>query len=199
MTGEASQARGGGLDRRRLVAAVLDHAPADLLVITGLGSPTYDVAACGDGARNFHLWGAMGMAMPVGLGLALARPDRRVLVVTGDGEMLMGLGSLATVAVKHPDNLAVLVLDNEAYGETGGQASHTAHGVNLCAVALGCGFADARMITREDELEDLRGYLVGMPGPLLAVAKVDRAEAERVLPPRDGPTLRLRFRANLAG
>ena len=114
---------GGTLSRRQVVARVLDQRPADLLVVTGLGTPTYDVAACGDSDLNFYLWGAMGCAVPLGLGLALAQPRRRVLVVTGDGELLMSLGALATVGVKRPENLSVLVLDNEAYGETGLQRS----------------------------------------------------------------------------
>jgi len=186
-------------DRRVVVAAALDRRPDDLLVVTGLGSPTYDVAACGDNPLNFHLWGAMGLALPVGLGLALARPANRVLVVTGDGEMLMGLGSLATVGVKQPGNLAVLVLDNEAYGETGGQASHTAHGVDLCAVALACGFAAARPAGQADDLAGLRDFLIAEPGPVLAVAKIDRKEVKRVMPPRDGHHLRQRFRTALPG
>ncbi len=98
----------------------------DLLVVPGLGSTTYDLAAAGDDDRNFYLWGAMGGAAMIGLGLALAQPERRVAVITGDGEMLMGMGALATIGVQQPENLAVIVFDNQAYGETGGQASHTA-------------------------------------------------------------------------
>lgn len=113
------------IGRREAIAEVLTGRPDSLLVISGLGSPTYDVAAAGDVAQNFYLWGAMGGAASMGLGLALARPDARVLVITGDGEMLMGLGSLATLGAKAPANLAILVIDNEAFGETGGQTSHT--------------------------------------------------------------------------
>lgn len=186
------------IDRRDAVAAVLDRRPDDLLVVTGLGSPTYDVAACGDNPLNFHLWGAMGLAVPVGLGLALARPANRVLVVTGDGEMLMGMGALGTAGIKRPVNLAVLVLDNEAYGETGGQFSHTSRGVDLCAVALGCGFAAACTVRTSDELAGLRDFLTGDDGPVLAVAKIGREELQRVLPSRDGYFLRQRFRSALS-
>ncbi|MEM7634291.1 MAG: thiamine pyrophosphate-dependent enzyme [Pseudomonadota bacterium] len=133
----------GMIERREAIAEILKDRPDNLLVISGLGSPTYDVAAAGDVAQNFYLWGAMGGAAAMGLGLALARPDARVLVITGDGEMLMGLGSLATLAAKAPANLAVLVIDNEAFGETGGQASHTGKTTNLAAVALACGFRQA--------------------------------------------------------
>src|SRR5207248_1342822 len=100
------------IHRRQLVARLLADRGDMLLVISGLGSPTYDCAAAGDHPLNFYLWGAMGSAVTVGLGLglALAQPKRPVLVVTGDGEMLMGLGALATVAVKKPDNLAIVVI-----------------------------------------------------------------------------------------
>ena len=114
------------------------------LVVPGLGAPTYDVAAAGDHPLNFYLWGAMGGAAMIGLGLALARPDRRVAVITGDGEMLMGLGSLATIGVKQPPNLAIVVLDNRHYGETGMQASHTDAGIDLIGIAKSCRFKHAR-------------------------------------------------------
>jgi thiamine pyrophosphate-dependent acetolactate synthase large subunit-like protein len=127
------------IDRRELVRELLVDR-GDLLVVSGLGSATYDVAAAGDHPLNFYLWGAMGGTAMIGLGLALAQPDRRVAVLTGDGDMLMGIGSLATIGVKQPKNLAIVVLDNAHYGETGMQASHTTAGIDLVAVALGCRF-----------------------------------------------------------
>src|SRR6266851_4147477 len=127
-----------GLDRRAAIRTLLDRR-GDLLLVTGLGSTTYDAAAVGDDERNFYLWGAMGAAAMIGLGLAIARPERRVLVVTGDGEMLMGLGALATIGVERPPNLAIVVFDNGHYGETGMQASHTDGGVSLVGVARACG------------------------------------------------------------
>src|SRR5436189_6358436 len=128
------------LPRRAAIAQILAERQ-DTLVVTGLGSPTYDCAAVGDHPLNFYLWGAMGSAVTVGLGLALAQPKRRVLVVTGDGEMLMGLGSLATIAVQRPRNLAVIVTDNEHYGETGMQLTHTRLGVDLAGMAKAAGFS----------------------------------------------------------
>src|SRR6266852_9960713 len=124
-----------------------------MLLVTGRGSTTYDAAAIGDDPRNFYLWGAMGAAAMIGLGLALARPERRVLVVTGDGEMLMGLGSLATIGVQRPANLTLVVIDNQRYGETGMQATHTASGVDLAAVAKACGFRDSRKISNQNEIK----------------------------------------------
>src|SRR5262249_9636688 len=106
------------LDRREVVAHLLRRRDG-LLVVTGLGSPTYDVHAAGDHDANFYLWGAMGSAALIGLGLAQAQPDRTVVVITGDGEQLMGLGGLATIAVANPGNLAIVVIDNNHFGETG--------------------------------------------------------------------------------
>src|SRR6185295_5770571 len=112
---------------RRDVARELLRDRGELIVVAGLGAPAYDLASCGNQPLDFPLWGAMGGAAMVGLGLALAQPQQPVLVLTGDGEMLMGLGSLATIAVQHPPNLTIVVIDNERYGETGMQATHTAH------------------------------------------------------------------------
>src|ERR1700733_12069455 len=134
------QRNASSLDRRAVVACLLAD-PGDLLVVTALGSVTYDVAAAGDRARNFYLWGAMGGTAMIGLGLALAQPRHRVLVLSGDGDMLMGLGSLATIAAARAPNLAIAVLDNAAFGETGAQPSHTALGTDLAAVAAACGWA----------------------------------------------------------
>src|ERR1700675_2579011 len=133
------------LDRRKIVATLLDRREG-LLVVAGLGSAAWDCTAAGDHPLTFPLWGAMGSACMIGLGLALAQPKRRVLVVTGDGEILMGLGSLATIGAQRPGNLAVVVLDNERYGETGMQKTHTASGADLASVARACGFAEARVV-----------------------------------------------------
>jgi len=182
------------LDRRKAAARLLADRDENLLVVSGLGSPTYDVAAAGDHARNFYLWGAMGLAVPIGLGLALAQPGKRVLVVTGDGEMLMGMGALATVGARRPQNLAVCVLDNEAFGETGGQQSHTGLGTDLAAVALASGFAGALSACDENGLDAAIDLLRHAPGPVLAVLKISRDAVARVLPERDGHAIRQRFR-----
>ena len=180
------------LDRRAAMAALLDRR-GDLLLVTGLGSTTWDAAAIGDDARNFYLWGAMGAAAMVGLGLAIARPERRVLVVTGDGEALMGMGSLATIGVRRPDNLVIVVLDNGHYGETGMQASHTTGGVDLVAVAKACGFQDAMTLTETNDIAHVRHLLHKGKGPLLVSARISNADTPRVLPSRDGHAIKLRF------
>src|SRR5256885_8067654 len=140
------------LRRREVVARFLADR-GDLLVVSGLGAPPYDVAAAGDHPLNFYLWGAMGGAAMIGLGLALARPRARVAVITGDGEMLMGLGSLATIGVKQPQNLAILVLDNRHYGETGMQASHTQYGIDIAGIAKACRFGQGRGVLEINEFE----------------------------------------------
>ena len=167
--------------------------------MAGLGAPAYDVAACGDTARDFPLWGAMGGAAMVGLGLALAQPGVPVLVLTGDGEMLMGLGSLATIAAQGPPNLRIVVLDNEQYGETGQQPTHTATSTDLAAVARACGIAHTATVRRMDEVAALRERLHGETGTLFATVKVAQGELPRVLPPRDGAYLTGRLREALLG
>ena len=184
------------LDRRDFVAALLADRQS-LLVVCGLGSATYDVAAAGDHPLNFYLWGAMGGAAMIGLGLALARPDRRVAVITGDGEMLMGLGSLATIGVKQPNNLSIVVLDNAHYGETGMQPSHTLSGVDLTAVAVACRFKHAAVVSRLEETAGVRALLHAGEGPFLFDARIKAEDVPRVLPLRDGHVIKQRFVAAL--
>ena len=173
---------------------ILFEIRGDLLLVTGLGSTTWDAAAVGDDDRNFYLWGAMGAAAMIGLGLAIAQPDRRVLVVTGDGEMLMGLGALASIGVQRPPNLALAVFDNGHYGETGMQASHTAESVELVAVARACGFRETFDIIDEIGLRDFAARLNNAATTLFARIAIRTDEPPRVLPPRDGVLLKTRFR-----
>ena len=184
------------LDRREFVQELLVDRK-DLLIVSGLGSPTYDVAACGDHPLNFYLWAAMGGAAMIGLGLALAQPSRRVAVITGDGEMLMGLGALATIGTKCPPNLAIIVFDNGVYGETGMQPSHTQAGVDLIGVASACGIPSRLDVRNEDELGDLAGRLKNLRETLFARVQIAADEPPRVLPLRDGVVLKQRFRASI--
>jgi thiamine pyrophosphate-dependent acetolactate synthase large subunit-like protein len=185
------------LDRRRVVAALLANREG-ALVVGGLGASTNDMAASGDHDRNFYLWGAMGGAVMIGLGLALAQPKLPVVVITGDGEMLMGMGSLATVGLQKPTNLSIVVLDNERYGETGGQTSHTAMAVDLVGVASACGIVDTRAISTMAEVEAFARQLQDLAaGPRFANVKIDAANLERVLPTRDGMFILNRLRGSL--
>lgn len=160
------------LHRRPLVSELLANRPDNLLVVTGLGSSTWDVSAAGNDARNFCFIGAMGQAGPFALGLAMARPNHRVLLITGEGELLMSLGVLATIANQAPANLAIAVLDNEAYVETGGQPTATAGPTDLEAVAKGCGISRTCQVTEESEAGALRTFLMESPGPAFALIKV---------------------------
>jgi thiamine pyrophosphate-dependent acetolactate synthase large subunit-like protein len=185
------------LDRREAVAALLAGRGRDLLVVTGLGSPSYDVHAAGDSPANYYLWGAMGGAALVGLGLAQAQPDRTVLVVTGDGEQLMGLGGLATIAVAKPRNLVISVIDNGHFGETGMQRSHTGLGLDIAAVARACGLV-AETVTDRAGIDRIRAGLgQGRDGPALFVVKVRAENVPRSLPARDAVYLKNRFRETL--
>ena len=185
------------LDRRAVVKSLLADRK-DALVVGGLGATTYDLAAVGDHARNFSLWGAMGGAVMIGLGLALAQPKLPVVVITGDGEALMGMGSLATVGLQKPANLTIIVLDNECYGETGGQMSHTASSADLVGIARACGIPDARAIATMDEVEAFaKGMQDVTAGPRFASVKIDGANLERVLSNRDATFIVNRLRGSL--
>ena len=191
-----------GLQRRSLIAQLMAQLTAhggDALLVTGLGAPTYDVAAAGERDDICYLWGVMGLAVPTGLGLALAQPDRRVLVITGDGEMMMGIGSLAVVAAEAPANLAILVLDNEAFGETGQQAGLTSGRTDIAAMARGAGINETLLVTEERDIAGLAPFLLEGNGPRLAAAKVALTEDPLTLPTTDGALIARRFRAAVLG
>jgi len=193
----ARSPKAGALARRDAAAALLRHR-GDALVVSGLGSPTYDVHAAGDRDDNYYLWGAMGSAALIGLGLAQAQPRRRVLIITGDGEQLMAFGSLATIAVAKPRNLTIVVVDNHHFGETGMQLSHTGHGIDLAKVAAASGFATAATLRTRADIEQL-GKALHKPskGPRLYVIKVAAENPPRSMPSRDAVFIKNRFRAHL--
>jgi len=185
------------IERREAVRKLLD-ARDGALVVTGLGSPSYDVHAAGDRDDNYYLWGAMGGAALTGLGLAQAQPDKRVMVITGDGEMLMAFGALATIAVAAPRNLDVIVLDNQHFGETGMQESHTGRGIDFSAIAAAAGFARTRVLRTMKGVEALTEELkTPAQGPRLFVLKITAENLPRSLPPRDATYVKNRFRAQL--
>lgn len=185
------------MDRRAAVAKLL-AARDGALVVTGLGSPTYDVHVAGDHDGNYYLWGAMGAAALVGCGIAQAQPNKRVMVITGDGEQLMAFGSLATIAVAAPRNLDIIVLDNQHFGETGMQKSHTGHGIDIAAVAAACGFAQTGLLRGLDEVDQLCETLREQAtGPRLFVLKIAAENLPRSLPPRDASFIKTRFRTHL--
>lgn len=184
------------LERRAAVCRLLADR-RDLLIVTGLGSASYDVTAAGDNDLNYYLWAAMGSAAMVGLGLAHARPDRPVLVVTGDEEMMMGLGAIATIAVQAPANLTIAVIDNGQFGETGMQTSHAGRGIELDRIAQACGVSWTTVIRDMAGIDELRERMLMPDGVKLATIKVRAENPERALPPRDGVFVKNRFRAAL--
>ena len=183
---------GTKFERRAAMATLLANRPDNLFVVPGLGSCTWDAFAAGDSDRTFYLWGAMG---------ALAQPKLRVAVITGDGEMLMGIGSLATIGVQQPPNLSIVVFDNGLYGETGRQASHTQSGVDLCAVARGSGIAHVIDIADDAGLHELARLLAKGDGPLFARVPITADDPGRALPEKDGVAIKDRVRraVELAG
>jgi thiamine pyrophosphate-dependent acetolactate synthase large subunit-like protein len=197
------------IQRRPLVKQILEGADDNLLVLAGLGSANWDITNAGDRPLNMPLWGAMGGTVPMGLGLALAQPTKRVLVITGDGDMLMSLGSLATVAAQQPENLAIVVLDNEKFGETGNQATHTSPrnngptdsgaGTDLAMIARGCGIADTGTVRDQGEVAQLAKDVRGKKGPVFRLVKVMVEKLDFVMPPQDGAHLKDRFRQALLG
>jgi thiamine pyrophosphate-dependent acetolactate synthase large subunit-like protein len=182
--------------RRQFVAELFAHR-GNTLIVPGLGSPNWDIFAAGDSPEFLYSWGGMGLALPTALGVALAQPKRRVLCITGDGEFLMGIGSLAVVGDQSPANLAILVLDNESFSETGRQRGLTGNRMDIAATAKGFGLREARTVTEQSATAELAEFLFKAPGPVLAVAKIAVADEPWKLPEKDGGTIAHRFRAAL--
>ncbi len=171
----------------------------DAVIVASLGHPAYDLFAAGDRPRNFYTWGSMGLASSIGLGVALARPDVRVIVLDGDGSLLMNLGSLATIGLLRPENLLVIVMDNEEYATTGGQPTPTAHGADLAAAARAMRIESAKTVRTASELRDALGQsaMSNLQSAMVVVAKVQES-APTVKPPLDYVGIKNRFMAALA-
>jgi thiamine pyrophosphate-dependent acetolactate synthase large subunit-like protein len=184
------------IQRRPFVADLLSRRNGTL-VVPGLGSPTWDIFAAGDSPEFLYSWGGMGLAVPTALGIALAQPSKRVLAITGDGEMMMGIGSLGVVADQAPQNLGILVLDNEAFSETGRQRGLSGNRADLCAVAKGFGIPETMHVTEAGQTADLADFLFKKPGPVFAVAKIAITEDSWRLPIKDGGAIARRFKVAL--
>ena len=185
---------------RREAAREMMAQVGDQLVICGLGSPVSDVSRENERDLNFYLVGAMGSAVPTGLGLALAQPERSIVVVTGDAELMMNLGILATIGVKQPRNLSILVFDNERFGETGQQVSHTAYGIDIAGVATACRFAATatRAAPRRTRAHP-HPHARAPRTRICAVIKVDPERVPILIPIKDGVVVKARFRQALLG
>ena len=186
----------GSIDRREFVKELISACP-DALIVSGLGSPSYDVYAAGDRDENFYLWGAMGGAAAMALGLAIAQPNKPVLVITGDGEQLMGLGSLASIGAQGLKNLTIVVLDNGHYAETGMQKSHTSLGTDLAGVAKACSLDWAIHVRDLSGVDEIAKHVNAKNGAGLANVFIKAEEAPKALPARDGVYIKNRFRASL--
>ena len=189
----------GVLDRCEAVPQLVGD-PNDFLIIAGLAGTAKDTAHLCDPHPNYYACaGVMGGATTMGLGLALAQPERRVLVITGDGELMMNVGSLATVAVMNPLNLAIVCVDNGHYGETGYQKSHTSLGVDLATMASGAGIAAVRTVTQESEIAEAAALLRHTNGPSFVLLKVKPTDPPKVRRALDATRAKHRFREALLG
>jgi hypothetical protein len=185
------------LDRREAVPALIGR-HEDFLLVAGLAGTSRDLTALtGDGAHVYSMAGAMGGACMIGLGLALARRDRKVLVVTGDGELLMNVGALATIAVMNPPNLSIVCVDNGHYGETGYQKSHTSLGVDLEKMAIGAGIKLTRTVEREAEIAAGARLIREGNATAFVLLRVKPTEPPSFKRDLDPAVCRARFRAAL--
>ena len=186
------------LDRKKAIPRLLGNTDR-FLIISGLAGPAKDIGFLTKESPNTFLFGgAMGGALPTSLGLALARPKDTILCVSGDGDVLMSMGSLATIATMKPKNLIIICVDNSLYLETGGQKSHTGLGVDLDVVAQGCGFLRTKTITNEDEL--LQGATLvnnNFNGPTFILLKVDQTSPPQYSRNWNASQAKLKFRQNL--
>ena len=183
------------LDRREVIPALVGR-HEDFLIVGGLAGTSRDIAALtGDGAHTYTMAGAMGGACMVGLGLALARRDRRVLVLTGDGELLMNIGSLANIAVMNPANLSLVCVDNGHYGETGYQKSHTSLGVDLEKIAAGSGIKRTLTIEKEADIAAGARFIREGNAASFVLLRVKPTEPPAYKRDLDPVSCRVRFRA----
>jgi len=178
---------------KRLVAK-LKHGEA---VIGGIGNTNFDLWAAGQRPENFYMLASMGLAVPIGLGVALAQPERKVFVLEGDGSLLMQLGALGTVAATAPKNLAIIAFDNGMYQITGKQKSLTAGTVDLVAVAKGAGLPQSEWAADEAHFERLAERALAGAGPWFIGARIDASKPAGVTE-RDPALIRRRFMAGIA-
>lgn len=193
---KSESSRSNKISRRLFVAKLMEKRNG-ALIVPGLGSPTWDTFASGDTPECLYSWGGMGLAVATALGIALAQPKKRVTCITGDGELLMGVGTLGVVADQAPGNLTILVLDNESFGETGKQTGLTSNKADICAIARGFGIGETMTVRSESEVDALAEFLFHKPGPSIAVAKIALTEDPWKLPEKDGAAIARRFRIAL--
>lgn len=199
-TGPDENVTKGQLERRDAVKKLIGDDSDDVLYVSGLAGTKDDILATfGDVPRAFTLSGAMGAAAAMGLGLALAQPDRRVVVLTGDGELLMNVGTLATIGVMNPPNLSIVCVDNGHYGETGWQEGHTARGVDIAKMAEGGAIKNVRTVTEDSQIEEAAKMLRESNGTSFVLLKVAPTDAPKFFRSRDASWIKGKFREALLG
>lgn len=182
------------IDRRELLPQLFEN-PDDYLFVSGLAGAAKDTSALTDDGDNLYtMAGTMGAAVPMGLGVALNASDRKVVVVTGDGELLMGIGSLVTVASMAPANLSIVCIDNAQHGETGGQSGHTGKATDLETIAKGAGFSSTMTITFSNQIKDGVGFLATATGPRFLNVRVTDGMPSTYKRNMDPAACRHRFR-----
>ena len=187
------------LDRRDVLSQLFPR-PQDYLFVSGLAGSARDAAGLtDDGANLFTMAGTMGAAVPMGLGLALSAPKAQVAVITGDGEMLMNVGSLATVATMAPGNLSIVCIDNGCHGETGGQPGHTAVRTDLALMGKGAGLASNMTAATAEDLAEGAKFLIEAAAPRLLVVRVTDGPPTAYVRNMDPAECRLRFRQAYLG
>jgi len=189
----------GALERSEAVPALVGD-PKDVLFISALGGAARDTARICEPHQNFYAFaGVMGGSVMTGLGLSLAQPAKRVLVITGDGDLLMNVGSLATVAVMNPPNLSILCVDNSHYWETGRQKTHTALGTDLAAMAAGAGIRKVRTVLQPADIPEAAALLRESGGACFVLLKVKPGDPPRIRRSNDAGFTKFRFRQELLG
>jgi thiamine pyrophosphate-dependent acetolactate synthase large subunit-like protein len=187
------------LDRIDAVPKIIGK-PGDVLFVAGLAGTSKDLAHITNDGPNFYgMAGAMGAAVSMALGLALARPDKKVVVATGDGELLMNIGALATVSIMNPPNLSILCVDNGHYGETGYQLSHTSLGVDLEQMAIGAGIKSTMTVESEDQIAAGARMLRESNGTCFVLLRVKPTDGPKVKRLMDPAASRVRFRLGALG
>jgi thiamine pyrophosphate-dependent acetolactate synthase large subunit-like protein len=189
-----AKAQTGNIDRRTLLLQLFPNFD-EWLFVSGLAGASKDAAALtNDGSNLYTMAGAMGAAVATGLGMAMSAPDRKVAVINGDGEMLMGIGSLVTVAAAQPKNLTIVCEDNAMHGETGKQTGHTSVSANLETIAQGAGISSTLTISEPSQIADAIAFMEEMPGPRFIVVRVLPTDACDFKRDMDMSACRVRFR-----
>ena len=195
-TGAVSAHNAKVMNRFELTKRMVDKLKRDEAVIGGIGNANFDLWACGQRPQNFYMLGSMGLTIPIALGVAIAQPKRHVIALEGDGSLLMQLGCLATVAMRRPANLTMIVWDNGLYQITGSQPTASASTADLVAIARGSGIANAAWAADEDDFDRLIAAALHDGGPSLIAARIDGKPAVATTD-RDPVQIRERFMRGL--